>query len=142
MLNKELLRGGSDKLYPVDENDYTHIVTVGTVKTGGRSYGYIGSAGSISPTLYSDDIPYSIIQRLSCNTFGEINISCALEWRDMLNRKHLYLYRSDNHKLYLNCFPPDNFTIMEPSLAGLLFTPDELGKEIPVWLSTEMPPWT
>ena len=117
-------------------------MTVGTVETGGRSYGYFGSAGSILPTTYSDDIPYSIIQRLSCNTFGEINISCALEWRDMLNRKHLYLYRSDNHKLYLNCFPPDNFTIMEPSLAGLLFTPDELGKEIPIWLSTEMPPWT
>lgn len=145
MLNKELLGGGvSDTLYPVGENDYTHIVTVGTVLANGLSYGYIGSAGSILPTTYSDDIPYSFIQRLSCNIEAIITIDCALEWRDILYRKDLYLYRSDNHKLYLtkHIFSSDGFTIEEPSLAGLLFTSDDVGKEIPIWLSTEPPPWS
>lgn len=142
MLSKELLsRGGG-----VDKG-YTHIVTVGE-RAQNYIYGYISESysdgiGSISPKglFASNDIEYLHNQQTQFTTGAEIyNIHVQLT--NGYDKK-VYLARLDTKQVYLNGVSAANG---HPSSwyykhdKPMLFSPDDIGKDIYIWLATTPPP--
>nr|DAV25824.1 MAG TPA: hypothetical protein [Caudoviricetes sp.] len=138
MLNKELMLASNRQ----DAKDYTtYIVTVGQYDDH-MIYGYSRNMyGNIDrDTVKFSDYQYHIDDIRQDNERG-IGINLILDsFIDQTTATSIYLGRSDTK---VNFGTP--YMILESSgivnWQGNLFTAKDVGKEIPIWLSTTPPPY-
>lgn len=143
MLNKELL------LAPTKEElAYTHIVTVSKATDGGIiPMTYIGYAsipgfriGAMSPnTLLAGSTKISIT--VCANVTGlKPTVNLETDKVALPNPTTLWLGRPNTYQAGKVGYVNGNGTqVMWYDL--VLFTEEDIGKEIPIWLSYERPPW-
>ena len=131
MLNKELF-GGIDKDYP-----YTHIITVGKYQYGstyGMSIVAVIPYGKIEPNTFADNIISTLVQ----TSLNAINLSLA---NGPTVDTDIYLARSDNgYNLGTHAKRNSGQKNSFYWTSQYFFTLADVGKEIPIWLSTEPPP--
>ena len=132
MINKDILGGGGSLA-----KDYTHIITVAD---SGYCYGIqLGAYGSINDTR----LDFGTFDRLysyyntSQGQYGEITGFLLLE-QDIPSS--LYIARSDT-KLLLSDIAIDPNREWRAISYIRIFNSSDVGKEVPVWISTTPPPW-
>ena len=139
MLNKELLVVGARKVYP-----YTHLVKVSISeidKVIGYSYEYMYDTSTITPKVLSiSGYDCGVMELCSYEEHDQTNLELAT-WGAPLTT--LYLGRSD---IGLSYGEGSNFVwdSSDPSLVkwnGMVFTHDDIGKVVPIWLSSNPPPY-
>lgn len=137
MLNNELLLVNS-------QTPHTHTVTVGEVlirdNSGLRGYGFANSSnhlgGSISPTNSPENAQLIEVyyDQLSNQTWVKVN-------GRFTDAYELYLGRSDLKKNFGTCTTgssPDGYAVWRDD-DPVLFTAEDVGKKIPIWLSYSPP---
>ena len=139
MLNKELLVVGARKVYP-----YTHLVKVSISeidKVIGYSYEYMYDTSTITPEVLSiRGYDCSVMALCSWQEHNQTNLELATKGAPSTI---IYLGRSD---IGLSYGEGSNFVwdSSETSLVkwnGMVFTDDDIDKVVPVWLSSNPPPY-
>ena len=127
-MNKDLLGGGKVILY-------THIVNVQLNPDDSNKVGYHGgSAGGITPLFVTAlDRDYQI-----SHFYADLETT----YLDIGTRGYtpLYLGRSDN-KQYLGLGNMPSFLTQDFTWDQPIFSSNDAGKYIPIWLSDTPPPW-
>lgn len=137
MLNKELLLMNNDREIP--KKGYTHVLTVGTDSSSSYGYDRKSSYGSLSPIVLSD-VDGTEITALF-NTYG-VNVVVVYTDGIFGDASHYILGRADTKEnLGTASRGNDAFGIASWKISEPFITERDLGKRIPIWLSTEQPPW-
>ena len=141
MIYKEKLAGGGDSL------DYTHIVHVATISAK-RSYGYTryfkdDPAGDITPSNRFKCFVYDGVYEFELSKLSTGGLIADglkdLVWEDLL----FYLGRQDTNIVYCSRDYSDGDYDPETGQVYLpieLFDINDVGKDIPIWLSNTPPP--
>ena len=135
MLNKNLLLSSNSQ----DSKNYTHIVTVGQ-RTGYMIYGYDDrNYGSIDTNAVNIPGLRGTIDSLRYDK--ESGLGSSLILAGFIDKgASIYLGRSDTK---VNFGTP--YLILDEQgtakWSGELFTWQDVGKEIPIWLSSSPPPY-
>ena len=140
MIYKEKLAGGGGG----DSLDYTHIVYVSPIIREGYGYSRDDYVGDITPSNRFNCFAYDGVYEfeLSKLVTHEL-VADGLKdwaWEDLL----FYLGRQDNNTLYCSRdYSDENYDpeIGSVYLSIAFFSDDDVGKEIPIWLSNTPPPW-
>lgn len=139
MLNKELLVVGARKVYP-----YTHLVKVSISeidKVIGYSYEYMYETSTITPKVLSiSGYDCDVMELYSCQEYNQTNLGLATNGAPSTT---IYLGRSD---IGLSYGKGSNLAWeeFETSLVkwnDMVFTDDDIGKVVPIWLSSNPPPY-
>ena len=139
MLNKELLLTGKEKLF-------THIVIPAVTGDDyrGTFYGFSGSKGSCSPLTWSKEGWASAKIVSLTNLVGDMTVgSTTLVFGSVQNNPTpvtLYLCRLDKNIQLSKSFSANQFTMNTTWYNKELFNYNDVGKEIPIWLSLTPPP--
>lgn len=91
--------------------------------------------GKIEPNTFENNIISSLIR----TPLNDINLSLA---NGPTIDTDIYLARSDNGYNLGTYTGRNSGQNSFYWINQYFFTSDDVGKEIPIWLSTEMPPWT
>lgn len=130
MLNKDLMSKGGGNL---DIGEYTHLVTVADL--GENQYGYLldkdtnSSLGSMNPSTVTDI--YGEKEVAGLVVFASLTIIYAV---DSAAFTDIYLGRSDIKKFF------GILALGTTYWNDKLFSVSDIGKTIPIWLSTTPPP--
>lgn len=139
MLNKELLAVGARKVYP-----YTHLVKVSISeidKVIGYSYEYMSDTSTITPEVLSiSGYNCGVMELCSYQEDNQTNLGLFTRGAPSTI---IYLGRSDIGLSY------GKGSIVfwdseDPSLVswnGMMFTDDDVDKVVPIWLSSNPPPY-
>ena len=139
MLNKEQLVVGARKVYP-----YTHLVKVSISeidKIIGYSYEYMYDTSTITPKVLSiSGYDCGVMALYSWQEYNQTDLELATRGAPSTT---IYLGRSD---IGLSYGKGSNLVwdSSEASLVkwdGRVFTDDDIGKVVPVWLSSNPPPY-
>ena len=140
MLNKELLLGYT-KVYP-----YTHLVKVsvsgsGTDKIIGYSPEYMHDTSTITPKVLSiSGYDCGVMSLYSQQKYGLTDLRLATRGAP---QTIIYLGRSDIGLSYGrgSNFAWDASEICKVEWEGMVFTDDDVDKVVPIWLSSNPPPY-
>lgn len=140
MLNKELLLMGGGESVP-----YTHTIHVGQDSTI-QLYGYSTqpSIGELSPnTVNISGFEREIWDLCTQEVDSYIYVIFHLQYYGP--KKNLYFGRSDTKEfvLYYSSDPDQGYIEYSSGNHGVLdirFSKEDVGKDIPIWISTEPPP--
>ena len=143
MLNKELLLMGSGESVP-----YTHIIHVGQASDR-EDYGYSSSPqtykfGELFPNTVEVNGTEVVVQNL-LTYYWSNNIYVVFHLDVYSPDKDLYLGRADTKEFVLYYGSNLDLGYIEYSSAyhgrlDIRFSKDDVGKDIPLWISTEQPP--
>ena len=140
MLNKELMMVvGARKVYP-----YTHLVKVSISeidKVIGYSYEYMYDTSTITPKVLSiSGYDCGVMELCSWQELGQTNLELSTRGAPSTT---IYLGRSDKGLSYGKgsnlVWGRDYPSIVEWN--GMVFTDDDIGKVVPIWLSSNPPPY-
>ena len=139
MLNKELLLMNNGREIPKEW--YTHVLTVGRNSSPAYNYGYNEQEGygSLSPnTIESSKNAKVLTLEYNSGTYAE-----DLIVEDTLhNAWDLIMGRADTRvSLGTPNYAHEDFGIASWDALESFISEKDLGKRIPIWLSTEQPPW-
>lgn len=137
MLNKELL------LAPTKEElAYTHIVTVVEIPFPATMsyYGYVlNKGGAISPEyILNSDIQIQLQELYSI--YEEVVTHISTDGTLLPDPTSIWLGRPDK-RICMQANQGSDTGGYANWRALNIFTTEDLGKEIPIWLSYERPPW-
>ena len=143
-MNKELmfrqLRGeGNNQV-----KDYTHIVTVGKHGVDICDYGYISDldCGSISSSVMFPNVPVrpnpSIIYLYVPGVQIVGQEQTLFKFDGSTDYPILYIARSDTKYVDFKNSVESNKAI---SFSGNIFSYNDAGKQVKIWISTDPPPW-
>lgn len=145
MLNKELFGGG------VGEYPYTHIIVPGYIEQDDTTYlcGYYTEVfpdSSLNPPhLYDiDNTPIVVLYNIVITQASDIAVEAHLLTGGyfLADYQRLYLARCDTKVNYGHpTYGDEESGSCKWSLIPVLFSPEDAGKEIPIWLSYDAPPW-
>lgn len=140
MLKKDLLLGY------LSEVPYTHILTVGD---GGSTNAWYGFCDESFPGRWGNITPKEFIQGDS--SIGNITMfmnqhsasttyTLQFSVRRKFTNTRIYFGRSDTKENFGLC---DTLTYDQVYWikSGMFFSKDDVGKDIPIWLSYTPPPW-
>ena len=145
MLKENLLMGGGDL-------PHTHIVSVGS--TEGIGFGFTTSAGNLEPNTIKITYTEGSVHRIMTLKISQLYTSFAqvtgfetstlvfhsdIQFSTINGQVAVYLARSDTKQTFGLIYPTRTQT--RYSFSGELFTSNDIGKDIPIWLSTKQPPW-
>ena len=135
MIYKEKLAGGGDSL---DSSLYTHIVSVVNYSTlFGNRYGFSSSNGNIEPktvTVNSVSLTIGSLSSYSSRATTTLSFSSQVTTSGLL-----YIGRYDQQLkewVQLQENTEGGYTFSKR-----LFSESDVGKDIPIWISTTPPPW-
>lgn len=139
MLNKELLAVGAQKVYP-----YTHLVKVSISeidKVIGYSYEYMSDTSTITPEVLSiSGYDCGVMELCSYQEYNQTKLELVTMGAPSTI---IYLGRSDIGLSY-GKGSIDFWDSEDPSLVswnGMVFTDDDVDKVVPIWLSSNPPPY-
>lgn len=139
MLNKELLVVGAQEVYP-----YTHLVKVSISEIGrviGYSSEYMQDTSTITPEVLSiSGYDCGVLELYSWQEYNQTDLELATNGAPSTI---IYLGRSDIGLSY-GIGSNLSWDSSEASLVkwdGRVFTDDDIGKVVPVWLSSNPPPY-
>ena len=138
MLNKEVLLVHCDE---IPEGWYTHVLTVGRSSSPAYSYGYHEQEGygSLSPNTIesSENAKVLTLEYNSGNYVVELVVDETLP-----NAWDLIMGRADTRvSLGTPNYAREDFGIASWDAPKSFISEKDLGKRIPIWLSTSHPPW-
>lgn len=129
----------------VGVREYTHIINIGST-TSNLNITWIGYngvisgfplTGSITPNTFEDFVISGLLQVPGVDSSGRALINFGLASYDNINRS-LYIARKDNQ--FLANIALQNYYLLS-YVSGELFSTSDVGKDVPIWLSTTPPPY-